>query len=62
MGHASGFAAIGCRVWLGHSNLETTKIYAQATMEIKRKVAKKLEDNESSMFKDDMTFKYADDD
>lgn len=48
--------------WLGHSNLETTQIYAQATMEMKRKAVKKLEDNENSVFKDDVTFKYADDD
>ena len=48
--------------WLGHSNLETTQIYAQATMEMKRKAAEKLADNEKSVFKDDVTFKYADDD
>lgn len=48
--------------WLGHSNLETTQIYAQATMDMKRKAAKKLEDNENSVFKDDVKFKYTDDD
>lgn len=48
--------------WLGHSNPETTQIYAQATIEMKRKAVKKLEDNENSVFKDDITFKYIDDD
>ena len=48
--------------WLGLSNPKTTQIYTQATMEMKRKVAKKLEDNENSVFKDYVTFKYADDD
>lgn len=31
-------------------------------MEIKRKAAEKLADNEKFVFKDDVTFKYADDD
>jgi len=31
-------------------------------MEMKRKAAKKLEDSENSVFKNDVTFKYADDD
>jgi integrase/recombinase XerD len=48
--------------WLGHNSLETTQIYAQATMEMKRKAAEKLANDENSVFKDDVTFKYADDD
>lgn len=48
--------------WLGHTNLETTQIYAQATIEMKRKASEKLAENENSVFKDDVTFKYADDD
>lgn len=48
--------------WLGHTNLETTLIYAQATIEMKRKASEKLAENENSFFKNDVTFKYADDD
>jgi site-specific recombinase XerD len=46
--------------WLGHSSLETCQMYAQATMEMKRKAAEKLANDEHSVFKDDVTFKYAD--
>ena len=48
--------------WLGYTNLETTQIYAQATIEMKRKAVEKLAENEKSVFKNDVTFKYADDD
>jgi integrase/recombinase XerD len=47
--------------WLGHSNLETTQIYAQATVDMKRKAAEKLANDEKSVFKNNVTFKYADD-
>lgn len=48
--------------WLGHSGEETTRIYARATDEMKRHAQRKLGENESSVFKEDVTFKYADDD
>lgn len=48
--------------WLGHSHMETTQIYAQATVDMKRKAAEKLGENAKSVFKDDVAFKYADDD
>jgi len=47
--------------WLGHSKLETTRIYASATTEMKRKAVEKLSSNEKSVFNNDVTFKYADD-
>jgi site-specific recombinase XerD len=47
--------------WLGHSHEETTRIYARATDEMKRQAQRKLEENENSVFKDDIAFKYADD-
>ena len=47
--------------WLGHSNMETTLIYAQASIEMKRKASEKLKAHESSVFKGDVTFKYDDD-
>jgi len=46
--------------WLGHSNEETTRIYARATDEMKRQAQRKLEENKDSVFKDNCTFKYAD--
>lgn len=36
-------------------------IYAQASIEMKRKAAKKLKEHESSVFKGDAAFKYDDD-
>lgn len=48
--------------WLGHNNPETTQIYAQATIEMKYKATEKLANDENSVFKDDVTFKYVDDD
>ena len=48
--------------WLGHSNLETTQIYyARATLDMKRNAVSMLEDKHGSVFKGDVTFKYADD-
>ena len=46
--------------WLGHSNMETTQIYARATDEMKRQAQRKLGEKEESVFKDDTAFKYAD--
>lgn len=47
--------------WLGHSHEETTRIYARATDEMKRQAQRKLEHNGDSVFKEDILFKYADD-
>lgn len=47
--------------WLGHTQLETTTIYAQATTEMKRRQAEKAEKANSKVFKDDV-FNYANDD
>jgi len=45
--------------WLGHSNIETTRFYAKVTEEMKREALHKLSDSDSSVFKDDVAFKYA---
>lgn len=47
--------------WLGHSNEETTRIYARATDEMKRQALQKLNQADGSVFKNDVAFKYADD-
>ena len=47
--------------WLGHSNIETTRFYAKVTDEMKREALHKLSDSDSSVFKDDLAFKYAND-
>ena len=47
--------------WLGHSNIETTRFYAKVTEEMKRNALRKLSENENSVFKNDVAFKYADD-
>ena len=47
--------------WLGHSNIETTRFYAKVTEEMKREALHKLGDSDSSIFKDDVVFKYAND-
>lgn len=46
--------------WLGHSQLETTTIYARATTEMKRKAVEKISTDKNAVFKKDETFKYAD--
>lgn len=46
--------------WLGHSNIETTQIYARATDEMKRQAQRKLGNKETSVVKQDVSFKYAD--
>jgi site-specific recombinase XerD len=46
--------------WLGHSKIETTTVYASATTEMKRKAVEKLAMDEKSVFNNDDTFKYAD--
>jgi site-specific recombinase XerD len=48
--------------WLGHSKPETTSIYASATTEMKRKAVEKLALDEKSVFNNDISFKYADND
>lgn len=40
--------------WLGHSDEETTRIYARATDEMKRHAQRKLEENKNSVFKEDI--------
>lgn len=47
--------------WLGHSQLETTSIYARATTEMKRRAAEKITNAENSVFKAER-FKYGNDD
>ena len=47
--------------WLGHSNIETTRFYAKVTEEMKREALHKLSEGDRSVFKDDVAFKYADD-
>lgn len=47
--------------WLGHSNLETVQIYARATVDMKRKATSKLSEDDKSVFKTDVAFKYLDD-
>lgn len=46
--------------WLGHSNIETTRFYAKVTEEMKREALHKLSESDKSVFKDDVAFKYAD--
>jgi len=48
--------------WLGHSKLETTMIYASATIKMKRKAVQKLSLDEKSVFKNNVPFKYANND
>ncbi len=48
--------------WLGHSQLETSLIYANATTEMKRAAVKKCSAKENSVFRDDEKFKYSDND
>ena len=47
--------------WLGHSNIETTRFYAKVTEEMKREALHKLGDSDSSIFKDNVVFKCAND-
>ena len=47
--------------WLGHSNIETTRFYTKITEEMKREALHKLSDSDSSVFKDNVAFKYAND-
>ena len=48
--------------WLGHSQMETSLIYANATTEMKQAAVKKISTKENSVFKDDEKFKYGDND
>lgn len=47
--------------WLGHSQMETTTIYAKATIEMKKAARDKVAENQKSVFHDKEKFKYADD-
>lgn len=46
--------------WLGHSQMETSLIYARATTEMKRKAINKISKAENSVFREDEKFKYTD--
>ena len=48
--------------WLGHSQMETSLIYANATTEMKRAAVKKISSKEHSVFRDDEKFKYGNND
>ncbi len=48
--------------WLGHSQMETSLIYANATTEMKRAAIKKISSKENSVFGDNENFKYRDND
>ena len=48
--------------WLGHSQMETSLIYANATTEMKQAAVKKISSKENSVFRDDEKFKYEDND
>lgn len=48
--------------WLGHSQMETSLIYANATTEMKQAAVKKISSKENSVFRDDEKFKYGDND
>lgn len=48
--------------WLGHSQMETSLIYANATTEMKRAAVKKISTKENSVFRDGEEFKYKDND
>ena len=47
--------------WLGHSHIETTRIYAHVTERVKRETFSRLSEGNKSVFKGDAVFKYADD-
>lgn len=46
--------------WLGHSQMETSLIYANATTQMKQAAVKKISTKENSVFADDEKFKYKD--
>lgn len=48
--------------WLGHSQMETSLIYANATTEMKRTAIQRISTKETSVFRDNEKFKYADND
>lgn len=47
--------------WLGHSNIETTRFYAKITENMKHDALRKLGEGNKSVFKNDVAFKYTDD-
>lgn len=48
--------------WLGHSQMETSLIYANATTEMKQAAIKKISSKENSVFRDEEKFKYGNND
>ena len=44
--------------WLGHSQMETTRLYAQITIEMKRKELAKLGEGANAVFNNNVEFKY----
>lgn len=46
--------------WLGHSNIETTRFYAKITEDMKHDALRKLGEGNKSVFKNDVAFKYTD--
>ena len=47
--------------WLGHSNIEMSRFYVKVTEAMKKEAPHKLSDSDNSVFKDDVVFKYAND-
>ena len=47
--------------WLSHSNIEMTRFYEKGTEAMKKEAPHKFSDSDSSVFKDDVVFKYAND-
>lgn len=47
--------------WLGHSNIEMSRFYVKVTEAMKKEAPHKLSDSDSSVFKDYVVFKYAND-
>ena len=59
--YMAGMPLVLISEWLGHSRIETTMIYARATIEMKRAAVEKL-DIESPIQEISKQFKYEDDD
>lgn len=59
--YQAGVPLLTISEWLGHSNIETTRFYVKVTEEMKREALHKLSDSDSTVFKDDVAFKYAND-
>lgn len=48
--------------WLGHSQMETSLIYANATTEMKRTAIENISTKEGAVFEHEEKFKYANND